>query len=103
MKCHQMGKADASKLGTSGSFVGGLVGGLFLGLIGTGIAVLAQGQPEPPEASLQALEREECQYAYTEAYESKGRSKKRTSALTGGLIGTAVLVVIVVAAGSSGS
>ena len=101
MKCTQMGKADAQDLSTGGSFVGGLAGGLLLGLIGTGIAVLAQSDPEPSAAALSALEREECQYAYTEAFQSKGKSKKRTAALTGGLVGTAVLVVIIVAANSS--
>jgi hypothetical protein len=103
MKCHQQGKEDGSKLGTTGSFIGGLAGGVLLGLIGTGIAVLVQSTPEPSADKLEALEREECRYAYTEAYESKGKGKKRTSALIGGLVGTAVLVGIIVASNSSDS
>jgi len=98
--CHMMGKRHGKNVGTGGSMAGGLVGGLLLGLIGTGIAVLAQSESDPPAEYLFEMEDRggECQYAYIEAFNSQSVSKKRKAALTGGLIGTAVLVMVVVAA-----
>jgi len=94
MSCHSRGKLDASATSTGGSFVGGFCGGVLLGLIGAAIVVVAQSEPDPPALVMLELQTDECRYAYLEAYHSAGKSKKQTSALLGGLVGTAVIVTI---------
>ena len=93
-RCHALGKEDAQDRGTGGSFVGGLAGGVLLGLIGTGIVVLAQSKSDPPAHLLLEIaeEDETCRYTYLESYRSESVSKKRKSALAGGLLGTALFV-----------
>ncbi len=95
--CHAKGKADAQERGTGGSFVGGFAGGLLLGLIGAGVVVLAQSKSDPPADFMLQLEEEEeaCRYTYIESYRNESVSKKRKSALTGGLIGTAIIVAVI--------
>ena len=83
----------------SGWMAGGFVSGILLGLIGTGISwamassssVEVNRVPDGVEAS-----------CYREGYTSKAKSKNSSNALTGGLLGTAVLVLLVVSA-TSGS
>jgi hypothetical protein len=83
----------------SGWMAGGFVSGILLGLIGTGISwamassssVEVNRVPDGVEAS-----------CYRDGYTSKAKSKNSSNALTGGLLGTAVLVVLVVSA-TSGS
>jgi hypothetical protein len=100
MTCHKQGEDDAQARSTSGSTIAGFASGFLLGLIGTGIVVLAQSKSEPSDSVMMSLEEasEECQYAYTQAFEDESIKMKRKSALTGGLIGTAVLVAIYLAA-----
>jgi hypothetical protein len=75
--------------------LGGVGSGLLLGLIGTGIitGAAASGRPQPPTVpeGLDAA-------CYREGYSGRAKSKNTVSALTGGLIGTAVWVIIVVSA-----
>jgi hypothetical protein len=97
MLCHQKGKVDGGKVSSGGSGVAGFAGGVLLGLIGTGLVVLIQSDSDPKAENMVALEGEECKYAYIEAFQDKSLSKKRKSALIGGLIGTAILVMVVVA------
>jgi len=99
MTCDMRGKSDGRKQSTGGSTVGGLFGGLLLGLIGTGIAVLAQTKSDPPADYMLQLDgqSDECKYAYIEAFRDANHSKKKSSALTGGLIGTVVIVSIILA------
>ena len=94
MSCHSRGKLDARATNTGGSFVGGFCGGVVLGLIGAAIVVVAQSEPEPPPLALIELQTDECRYAYLEAYHSAGKSKKQSSAILGGLLGTVVIVTI---------
>jgi len=98
--CDQLGRSHAQNLSTGGSTTGGFFGGVFLGLIGTGIAVLAQSTPEPTAAQLSRFKSEDCRYAYIQGFKSKGKGKKQMSALKGGLLGTAVFIVIYAAANS---
>ena len=93
-RCHALGKEDAKDRGTSGSFVGGLAGGLLLGLIGTGVVVLAQSKSDPPAHLLMEIPEEEetCRYTYIESYRGESVAKKRRSALAGGLVGTAIFL-----------
>jgi hypothetical protein len=98
------GRSAAEAKGTGSYFAGGIVGGLTLGLIGTGITyvVAANSTAEVPSTDL--IVARERGAAYTEAYQSAFRDRvkgrRKSSALTGGLLGTAVLVAIAVSAGS---
>ena len=96
LTCQARGKEAGKRASTGGSLVGGFAGGVLLGLIGTGIAMAVQGAPEPPANELYQVGQEDCRLFYTEAYKKKLRGRKRTSALLGGLLGTAVAVVIIV-------
>jgi hypothetical protein len=84
----------------SGWMIGGLASGVLLGLIGTAISyAIASGStpevnriPEGVEAA-----------CYRDGYMSKAKSMNTSNALTGGLLGTAILVLIVVSASSGSS
>lgn len=82
------------RVSTEGPFLEGLVSGAVLGLIGTAIATLTQGEPDPPAMALLQLDSDQCRYVYSEAYRSAAKREKQNSALTGGCIGTAVAVFI---------
>jgi hypothetical protein len=92
------GREAASSAHSGGGWMaGGFVSGVLLGLIGTAIsyaiasssAVEVNRVPDGVEAS-----------CYRDGYTSKARSMNTSNALTGGLLGTAVLVLLVVAATS---
>ena len=94
--CYLDGKQTAkTSLSTERSFGGGFLGGVFLGLIGAGIAVLAQGDPVPARRFLTDME-DDCAMAFEVGFQEQGKSKKRNAALTGGLLGTLVFVFLVV-------
>jgi hypothetical protein len=99
--CIESGRNDGRHADTGGSFVGGLFGGLLLGVIGTGIAYVAQGEPDPPTTARYAKQGAECRMAYSDAFGEQGKKRKRSAALTGGLLGTAVWIVVIAAASSS--
>jgi hypothetical protein len=101
LDCRARGKSDGKGIKTGGSFAGGFAGGVLLGLIGTAIAIVAQSKPEPPVDKVFAMPNEACRQIYTQAYKSSGKGKKQSSALVGGLLGTAVIVTILVATSSS--
>lgn len=79
---------------------GGFVSGVLLGLIGTAIiyavasstSVDVDRYPEGAEQS-----------CYRDGYTAKAKSENSNDALIGGLLGTAVLVVLVVSATSGSS
>lgn len=98
-QCYMQGKHQARSLSTSGSAMGGFAGGLFLGLIGTALAVAVQSDPTVPYYAIP--EDEPCQMPFIQGFQEEGKSKKRNAALAGGVIGTLVLVGIVVAANST--
>ena len=77
-------------------FGAGWAQGLLLSIIGTGIitAVGASSHPEPKEVP--AGYDPAC---YRDGYESKAKSKNTVSALTGGLVGTAVLALSILPPG----
>ena len=101
--CVEKGRADGKAMGTGGAFTIGLVSGVGLGLLGTLIAWVAQGEPDPPATEAAKLENAECRLNYADAYAKSGKRKKRGAALTGGLIGTAAIVAVLVSSGSGGS
>lgn len=81
----------------TGWMVGGIVSGVLLGLIGTGIVTaVASGSATQPSFVPEGVEA----VCYREGYVSRARSRNTTSALAGGLIGTATLLILVVAASS---
>jgi hypothetical protein len=100
------GQMAATNVGTGGWFGGGFAGGIILGLIGTGAtyAFAASSNVElPADKRLGLVSRPTAyQQAYEKAFGDKVRSKRKTSALTGGLLGTATLLVIYFSASSDG-
>jgi hypothetical protein len=98
------GQAAAQTVSTGGSFAGGFVGGLVLGLIGTGIAYAVQGPADIPLVLQASNQQHGSDYmvGFHQAFAEASKKKKRSSALTGGLAGTGVLVLLVVSAGSGG-
>jgi hypothetical protein len=97
------GQMLANTRGTGGSFVGGLAGGLVLGLIGTGIAYAAQGPSELPVSALAESQKYGSEYllGVQQGFADRSKAKKRSSALTGGLLGTAAFVALVLSASGS--
>lgn len=99
--CHEKGRAEGENFPTGGAFTVGLVSGALAGLIGTGIAYAFQGEPAAPESSVGPLTDGTCRIEFRDAYAKAGRAKKRKAALTGGLLGTGIAVVAIVAAGAN--
>lgn len=98
------GREAAGSEGTGGWFAGGVGSGLLLGLIGTAVITVAahnssMNVPASQQSLLSAKSPEYAQ-AFTRAYRERLRSKKRTSALTGGLLGTAAFLAIYLSAQS---
>jgi len=96
MQCYMEGKEHGRDISSGGSTAGGFVGGLFLGLLGTGLAVVLQDDPDVPVYLLP--EDEDCQLPFMQGYREEGKSKKRNAALTGGLVGTAAFILLLVSA-----
>ena len=94
--CRALGRNDGLSLSTRRAFAVGLVSGLTLGLIGTGVAYVTQNEPEPSALSVAGYDGE-CATAYRAAYGEAGKTKNRKAALHGGLVGTAVFGVIIFA------
>jgi len=87
------GYQDAATMhSTSGWMLGGVGSGLLLGLIGTGIIALAASGSEPgyiPE-NVDPM-------GYRAGYLKKSKSRNSGAAAVGGLIGTGVIVLLVLA------
>ena len=82
-----------------GWLAGGLASGLFLGLIGTGIiyGISSSGEVSPPISITLMLENKPSEYrsGFYIGYSRKARKQKKSKALTGGLLGTAAFVILV--------
>jgi len=96
------GRELAESQGTGGWFAGGVGSGLVLGLIGTAVITIAAhntGNNVPAsQQSILANRPPDISQAFSQGYREKLKSKKRTSALTGGLLGTAVFVILYIGA-----
>ena len=92
-------EAASSTHNGSGWMLGGLASGVLLGLIGTAITYAIASSSTPEVSRVPEGVEAAC---YRDGYVSRAKSMNTTNALTGGLIGTAVLVLIIVSA-SSGS
>jgi hypothetical protein len=96
------GQMAATGVGTGGWFGGGFASGLFLGLIGTGVsyALASSSSAElPPDKRLAIVSQPLAyQQSYEKGFADKVRSRRKGSALTGGLLGTATFLVIYLSA-----
>ena len=92
----------AEQVGTGGYFAGGMVSGVFPGLIGTGIAyaVTATSDVQIPATTQAMIASNGSEYvlSYEQAFRDRVKARRKSSALTGGLLGTAVAVMIYVTA-----
>jgi len=106
-QAHAEGEMAAANVGSSGWFAGGVASGVLLGLIGTGVtwALAANSRVEvaPDKRLLISSRSVTYQQLYEKAYGDKVKSKRKTSALTGGLLGTATFLVIYLSATSGDS
>jgi hypothetical protein len=95
------GQALANQQSVGGRFAGGFAAGFFLGLIGTGIAWAVAGSDDTPvpstHASQLASSNPNYNLAFQQGYSARLKSRRKSSALTGGLVGTAVIVTILLA------
>jgi hypothetical protein len=100
------GQTAGAKVSTGGWFGGGFVSGLVLTLLGTGIAyaVAADSKVElPPDQRLLITSRPFAyQQAYADGFREKVKSKRKSSALKGGLVATSAWVVLFIVASASG-
>jgi hypothetical protein len=96
-ECAKNGRLDAETVGTTGAFFGGLAGGTVLGLLGALIATSVQDGPEPSVHAALSVPAGDCRDAYVGAYKQRGKSRKRDAALGGGILGSAVLAVAIIA------
>jgi hypothetical protein len=94
-----LGRQAASALHSgSGWMIGGVASGVLLGLIGTGIITAVAASSSASTNHVPANVEPLC---YRDGYASRAKSMNTTSALTGGLIGTLALVVILISASGS--
>jgi hypothetical protein len=97
-------RALAETRGTGGRFAGGFASGLLLGLIGTGIVYAIAGSDDTSIPALEATRLSTASPTYSlafqQGYSERLKSRRRSSALTGGLLGTLTVVVIYVSATS---
>jgi hypothetical protein len=100
------GQTAAMNVGTGGWFGGSLASGVLLGLIGTGVsyALAASSNADmPPEKKVSITNPDVTYHAFAEkAYADKVRSKRKSAALKGGLLGTAAFVLLYATASSGG-
>jgi hypothetical protein len=93
-----VGRADAERDGAGSYFMGGLVGGCLLGVIGcagvTGLGLASD--PVPPRSG--TFGDTAAEMAYREAYQSEVRNKRALNAVIGGIIGTGIAALIIYAA-----
>jgi hypothetical protein len=99
------GRAAAERRGVGGRFAGGFASGFLLGLIGTAITYAIAGSDD---ASMPAQEAAQLtaanptySLAFQQSYIERLEARRRSAALTGGLIGTATVVTILLVANSS--
>ncbi len=91
---YNQGVMDATALHSStGWLFGGFASGFFLGLIGTGIIVLAASGSEPT-----FLPEQVDINGYRQGYYRKSKAKNQGTAAIGGVLGTAVIVVLILSA-----
>ena len=95
MDCYQDGYSSGQRVSGAGEMVGGVASGLFLGLIGWGIAyvVVEAGNPQPQYYEIESLD-ESCRYDYKKGYNEAAKKIKRSNVNIGGALGTLTIVMI---------
>lgn len=92
------GMMAAERIGTGGNVVGGLLVGVFTGLIGTGIGYLIIGPANIDVNALVMMEGVgkggEYQNGFMVGWDKKTRSRKKNAFLAGGLLGTLAIVTL---------
>ncbi len=99
------GRMAGKSVPSGGNFVGGLLGGVSLGLIGTGIAYAMSGNNvEVPASDVLMMQNRPDGYlsGYTQGYVEQGKKRKKSVAMMGGLVGTMVLVAVVLSQTNNG-
>ena len=98
------GQTAAMNVPTGGWFGGSLVSGVLLGLIGTGVSygiAAASNVEMPPDKKLAITNPDVSYHAFAEkAYADKVKSKRKSAALKGGLLGTAAFILLYASASS---
>ena len=98
------GQAAAQVVGTGGWVAGGVVTGVLTGLIGTAIIWAVAGSSDasvPADRKLLIAEQPSVyQQSYEAGYGQKLKSRRKSAALTGGLLGTAAFVLLYLSASS---
>ena len=94
------GETAGGAVRTRGWFAGGLAGGLVGGFIGTGVAYALASSNDvavPAEQRL-AVSTQSAAYQqfYQRAFTEKVKSRRKSSALKGGILGTVTMVVVYV-------
>jgi hypothetical protein len=99
LTCEQsldIGRKSAAEDYSSANWLAyGVLSGLLLGLVGTGLITIFGAVSNPAPGELPANVDKAC---YMNGYTGKAKSKNTLSALGGGLIGTVIFVVIYVSA-----
>jgi len=95
---------EVAALNTGGWFGRSVVIGAFTGLIGTTVtyAVAATSTPELPAEKKLAIANQspDLQAIYEKGFADKVRARRKSTSLKGGLLGTAVFVVLIASSGS---
>lgn len=95
---------ELAALNTGGWFGRSVVIGAFTGLIGTTVtyAVASTSTPELPAEKKLAIANQspDLQAIYEKGFADKVRARRKSTSLKGGLLGTAVFVVLIASSGS---
>jgi hypothetical protein len=92
----ELGKAYADSVHSStGWFIGGLATGALLGLIGTGVITIVAAVSDSKPGTIPGQVEAAC---YMDGYSGASRGGNTWAALGGGLLGTAIFVVVYMAA-----
>ena len=88
--------AAQSEHGTGASFAGGIVWGLGLGLIGTGVGYFTTGTSNPPNSHMMEIAPKGPDFGsgYTAGYRQEARRKNKGAKLGGGLLGFGMLLAL---------
>jgi hypothetical protein len=93
------GSVRAEAVSTTGYLVGGFASGFLLGLIGTGITYAIAASNDAPllahDRLLVADRSPEYVQGYQTAFTDRVRHRRKQAGLTGGLLGTATIVMLV--------
>ena len=95
-------RMDVMKYHSTGGYgVGGFGCGILLGLIGTGIIWAAASGADPSPATIEKISQTHSSNftnCYMLTYREETKRKNKSAAVTGGLLGTATILIIILSA-----